>query len=283
MNIGLIGAGLMGTPMGEKILAAKHSLIVYNRTAEKTKPLVDKGAVQASSPVEVIEKSDIIITMLANGDAVREMLFGARTSFKNKTVLQMSTISAAESKEFDKKTRALDGQYLEAPVLGSGPQIREGKLIVMVGGPYKLYEKYSPALKVFTKRPLYIGEVGKAAALKLAFNQLIASLTAAFSLSFGIVQREGINTEIFMNILRQSALYAPTFDKKLDKMISKDYSDVNFPVKHLLKDVNLVIDEAKSLGIDVTAVEGVKGLLQSAIDKGLQNEDYSAMFLAVNP
>ncbi|HEX3074785.1 MAG TPA: NAD-binding protein, partial [Ignavibacteriales bacterium] len=163
------------------------------------------------------------------------------------------------------------------------PQIREGKLIVMVGGPYKLYEKYSPALKVFTKRPLYIGEVGKAAALKLAFNQLIASLTAAFSLSFGIVQREGINTEIFMNILRQSALYAPTFDKKLDKMISKDYSDVNFPVKHLLKDVNLVIDEAKSLGIDVTAVEGVKGLLQSAIDKGLQNEDYSAMFLAVNP
>jgi 3-hydroxyisobutyrate dehydrogenase len=196
MNIGLIGAGLMGAPMGEKILTAKHSLIVFNRTAEKVKPLKAKGAEEASAPNELIEKSDIIITMLANGGAVRDTLFGANANFKGKTIIQMSTISPADSKEFEAKVNSLGGEYIEAPVLGSVPQVQEGKLIVMVGGPYKLYEKYSPFLKVFTKRPLYIGETGKAAAIKLAFNHLIASLTAAFSLSFGIVQREGINLSL---------------------------------------------------------------------------------------
>ena len=95
-------------------------------------------------------------------------------------------------------------------------------------------------MKIFSPQPLHIGPVGSAAAIRLAMNQLICSLTTSFALSLGLIIREGIDIDIFMKILRDSALYAPTFDKKLQRMLERNYENPNFPAKHLLKDTNIL-------------------------------------------
>jgi 3-hydroxyisobutyrate dehydrogenase len=128
---------------------------------------------------------------------------------------------------------------------------------------------------------MLIGEVGTAAALKLALNQLIASLTTAFALSLAFLSQQGVDLEKFMTILRQSALYAPTFDKKLTRMLEENYANPNFPTKHLLKDVNLFLEESEKLDLTTFPLTGVQHLLEKALAMGLAEEDYSALYEAL--
>jgi 3-hydroxyisobutyrate dehydrogenase len=167
--------------------------------------------------------------------------------------------------------------------LGSIPEAKAGKLIVMVGGSPEQFQRWLELLQHFGSEPLLIGSVGAAAAVKLALNQLIASLTAAFALSLGFIQHQGTDVELFMQILRNSALYAPTFDKKLQRMLERNYSNPNFPTKHLMKDTDLFISEAKSVGLNISTIEGVRKILEMALNKGLAEEDYSSLFSAINP
>jgi 3-hydroxyisobutyrate dehydrogenase len=92
-----------------------------------------------------------------------------------------------------------------------------------------------------------------------------------------------VEVEPFMKILRQSALYAPTFDKKLQRMLDRNYDNPNFPTKHLLKDTNLFLTEAESAGLNVSSLKGVRQILEIAQQLGLSEEDYSSLFSAVNP
>jgi 3-hydroxyisobutyrate dehydrogenase len=175
------------------------------------------------------------------------------------------------------------GDYFEAPVLGSVPQIQTGELIVMVGSEPEQYDRWKDLLAVFDPEPKFIGPVGSAAALKLALNNLIGSLTMAFAMSLGIVLREQIPVETFMRILRSSALYAPTFDKKLERMLERDFQNPNFSARLMLKDVELVAEEARKLGLQASATEGAQQALERAIELGFGEEDYSALYNAINP
>ncbi|UCD71317.1 MAG: NAD(P)-dependent oxidoreductase [Syntrophobacterales bacterium] len=112
-------------------------------------------------------------------------------------------------------------------------------------------------------------------------NQLIASLTAAFALSLGFVRQKGIDVDLFMRILRESFLYPPQFDKKLERMTSKNHSNPSFPTKHLFRDIDLFLSEGQSMNIETFALEGVRRLLTITLDKGYAEEDYSAIFNAI--
>jgi 3-hydroxyisobutyrate dehydrogenase len=128
-----------------------------------------------------------------------------------------------------------------------------------------------------------MGNVGKATAAKLAVNQLIASLTSAFAMSLGYLRESGVNVNRFMEILRNSALYAPTFDKKLKRMLTRNFNNPNFPVKHLLKDVDLMLTEFAKKGINIDTLEGVKKILLKNLDRNEAEMDYSALYNAVHP
>jgi len=284
MKVALIGTGLMGTPMAHRVLSAKVPLVVYNRTREKAEPLKAAGAEVAESVAAAVCQSDCVMTMLTNAQAIRETLLAeAGPNLSGRTVIQMGTIAPAESRALHQEIIAAKGEYLEAPVLGSIPQAEAGELIVMVGASPEQFERWQGLLKAFGPEPRLVGAVGQAASLKLAMNQLIASLTAAFALSLGWVQHQGVEVEQFMQVLRHSALYAPTFDKKLSRMVERDFSEPNFPTKHLLKDVNLFLAEASAIALDTSSLEGVRHLLDTAIAQGLLEADYSALFSAVSP
>jgi 3-hydroxyisobutyrate dehydrogenase len=285
MNIALLGTGLMGRPMAERILQASHKLVVFNRTLEKAQPLKPLGARIAGRARDAIQSSECIILMLADAEAIHHVLLSdrSRTQLSGRTVIQMGTISPSESMDLNEQVLESGGEYLEAPVLGSIPEAQAGRLIVMVGSSASQYERWSGVFKIFSSKPLRVGQVGQASALKLALNQLIASLTAAFSLSLGFVQRKGVSVDLFMEILRESALYAPTFDKKLQRMLERDYSNPNFPTRHLAKDIDLFLGEAKGMNLQPAALEGVGRVVKMTCDDGLSDMDYSALFNTINP
>lgn len=285
MKIGLLGIGLMGLPMAQRLLEAGFSLCVYNRTVAKVEPLRTLGAVVAATPDQVLQQSDCVILMLTNAAAIRETVLApeSRSQLAGKTILQMGTIAPSESRELEAEVLSLGGDYLEAPVLGSIPEAKTGSLIVMVGGTPEQMQTYSSILHCFGKNPLLMGAVGTAAAVKLALNQLIGGLTATFATSLGFVLQQGASVDLFMQILRDSALYAPTFDKKLQRMCDRNYSNPNFPTKHLLKDANLFLDEAKTLHLNAQIVEATAAILAQTIALKLADADYSALFSAVSP
>lgn len=285
MKVGFIGTGLMGLPMAQRLLDANIELVAYNRTPAKLEPLRSAGAAIAENPQDAIRACGCVILMLTDASAIRNVLLSDSSpqQLLDRTIIQMGTITPTESRAIRDEVVAAGGDYLEAPVLGSIPQAKAGKLIVMVGGSSEQFQHWSELLQHFGSEPLLIGSVGAAAAVKLALNQLIASLSAAFALSLGFVQRQGIDVDLFMKILRDSALYAPTFDKKLQQMLDRNYSNTNFPTKHLMKDTNLFMTEAESAGLNVSSIEGVRKILELALERAFSEQDYSSLFSVINP
>jgi len=284
-TIAVFGTGLMGAPIAERLLAAGYKVVVWNRSPEKTTALQAKGALVADTPAQAIKSAQLLITWLADQKAIQEVLFPAERAslLAGKTILQMATIGPSHSRSLEDAAHAHGADYLEAPVLGSIPEAQKGTLLVMVGASEAQFARFEPLLRVFSEQPMLIGPVGQAAAMKLAFNQLIAGLTASFSLSLGLVQAEGVRVEQFMDMLRDSALYAPTFDKKLLRMLERDYSNPNFPVRHLLKDADLFLDAAAEHGLIGECLQGVRDTVAIALAKGLADADYSAINEVIHP
>lgn len=282
-KIGIIGTGLMGAPMALQLQRSGYEVAAWNRSATKLIPLQSEGIHAAATATDVLLSSAMTITMLSDAAAIASAVLAQPAALKDRTLLQMGTIAPDESRELAEKVQAAGGAYLESPVLGSIPQVKAGELILMVGATPEQYERWLPVLKCFGPNPELMGPVGTAAATKLAMNQLIGTLTAAFSMSLGLAQREGLDIEKFMGIVRESALYAPTFDKKLARMCDRNFSNPNFPTKHLLKDMNLFVQAAQAQGIDATVAAGVSTVASQAIAQGLADEDYSAIYSAIDP
>ncbi|MEZ5672580.1 MAG: NAD(P)-dependent oxidoreductase [Thiotrichaceae bacterium] len=285
MKIALLGTGLLGAEIAKRLLQQKIDITVWNRTPEKTLALAAQGMKIANTPQQAIATTDATILMLADAPAVREVLFSEATcnALTGKTMIQMGTIAPRESQLLATEILALDGDYLEAPVLGSLGEAQQGNLIVMVGGNAAQFAQWQPLFQHLGQDVRLIGDIGQAAALKLALNQLIGSLTVAFSLSLGMVEGHDIDVNVFMELLRSSSLYAKTFDKKLDRMLQRDFTAPNFPTQHLLKDMRLVLAESRRLGLGTEALQGVVHLAEQAVKEGEALSDYSAIFNAVVP
>ncbi|MFZ9739107.1 MAG: NAD(P)-dependent oxidoreductase [Prochlorotrichaceae cyanobacterium] len=285
MNYGLMGTGLMGLPLAERLLAVSLPLTIYNRTPEKASVLVDVGATLAAQPTDLLQSVDCVILMLTDGAALRETLLTEDTLplLRDRTFIQMGTIAPQESRDLAQTIENAGGSYLECPVLGSIPEAQSGQLILMVGSTPAQFETWKSLLENFGSNPRYIGEVGTAMALKLALNQLIAGLTSTFALSLGFVQQQGVEVDQFMDIVRKSALYAPTFDKKLQRMLNRNFANPNFPVKHLAKDVNLFLQESNATPLNDSGLEAIAAILQETIATGLADGDYSALFQTLCP
>lgn len=284
MKIAILGGGLMGQAIAQRLLSENWSVSLYNRTLETISYLATSGADTTDNPDTALLNADIVLITLTDADAINTVLDRISPNlFQDKVIVQMSTITSEESIVIGNSCSQLAADYLECPVLGSQPEAREGKLILMAAGQETLFHKVLPLLKTLGPNPHYIGPLGYAASLKLAMNQLIAGLTSSFALSLALVEAQGIDIEQFMEILRNSALFAPTFDKKLKRMQNRDFKNPNFPTKHLLKDTHLFLQVAEHYRLDTSSLEGIEELLDRTCDLGLAEADYSALFTAISP
>lgn len=285
MKLAVIGTGLLGREIAIRLQDRHFTVSVWNRTPDKANALATVGIRPCATLGEALAGSDAALLLLSDAAAIRAVLWptdgSEQPALADRILIQMGTIAPSESRALARDVERAGGQYLEAPVLGSLPEARSGRLIVMAGGELGLYERCLPIFEALSEQPQRIGEVGQGAALKLAMNQLIGGLTATFAYSLGLVRDEGIDIEQFMGLLRQSALYAPTFDKKLDKYLSHEYGQANFPLKHLRKDLGLFRHVAEQSTMDTAPLAALESVFQRAIEHGLGDRDYSALYEAL--
>jgi 3-hydroxyisobutyrate dehydrogenase len=285
MTIALLGAGLLGRAIAERLQSVGHTVTVYNRTTTKALPLQACGITVVTRPDQAMIQADCVVLMLADAAAIRAVLLtpASLAALRSRTVIQMGTIEQEESLALQVEIERVGGLYCEAPVLGSLAEAQTGTLIVMVGGNERQFIQWGPLFRSLSGEPRLVGPVGKAASLKLALNQLIAAEMSAFALSLGLVQRTGISVDTFMAVLRESTLFAPAFEKKLPRLLTRDYQHPNFSARHLLKDLELFLKEASGYGLTTSSLEGIKPVLQRTIAQGLGDSDYSAIFEVINP
>lgn len=278
MEISLLGTGLLGSAIAERLLRCGHALTVWNRNPERYAPLLALGARAATTPATAVTAAELVITVLSDGATTSAVLLDqAGEALAGKLVLQVATIAPEESQVLAKGLEQRGAELLELPVLGSKPEALAGTLQLMAAGRPEALERARPVLADLGGEPHHLGPVGAALTTKLALNQLIASLTHSFSLSLHLVQQGGVEVEAFMAILRASALYAPTFDKKLAKELADDYANPNFPTAHLRKDLQLFLEAAGGAGLNTEGLSGLARLLERATAAGLDDLDYSAL------
>ncbi|MFP3853929.1 MAG: NAD(P)-dependent oxidoreductase [Anaerolineales bacterium] len=285
MKVSVLGTGLLGGAIAKRLLARGHQVTVWNRTRTKAERLVEEGAEVAAKPADAIGSSPLIVTVLLDGPVTRQVLLGddGVLSLKGKTVVQMGTIAVQESCDLAEDVERLGGRYLEAPVLGSTPEAKEGALLMMVGGQDELFHELGPLLEDLSQEPLHLGSVGKAAALKLALNQLLLGLVGSFGLSLAMVREAEVDIEDFMAIVRGSSLHSPQFDKKLPRMVERDFADPHFPVTHILKDIELMLSQAGRHDLGTEALEGFRHIVERTLEMGYKEVDYSALYNGIHP
>ena len=275
-SVAVLGTGLLGTAIATRLLEQGLNVHVWHRNPSRIIPLVEKGATAIDDLGEAAGNDRVLIFVLRDGTATASVIETVG-ELQGSTVIPMGTMGVEESRKLATQVADQGGRYLEAPVLGSKPQALSGSLLVMAGGEATVFEAQQPLLSHLSQKPLLVGPVGSGAATKLALNQLIASLTHSFSLSLQLIQKAGVPVETFMAILRPSALYAPTFDKKLQRMLDHKYADPNFSTALLRKDLRLFLKKATTAGLQDQGLTGLLSLLEQAEGTELDEQDYCAM------
>jgi len=283
MHVAVLGIGVLGRAVAERLHRTGHSVTVYNRSPLKAQSLQPLGITVAATPSDALGTTDCALLFLTDAAAIRSVLLNGEVTLAGRTIIQMGTIGPEESRDLQKAIVSAGGGYIEAPVLGSRDEAKAGTLLVMAGGTEEQFQRVAPVLKSLSITPRLVGPIGQAAILKLALNQLIASETAAFALSLALIRQSQVPVELFMAVLKESALFARTFEKKLPRLEARDYAQPNFSIRHLLKDVELFLATARDGHLRLAGLPNVRNVLADAIVHGYGDADYSAMYEEISP
>jgi 3-hydroxyisobutyrate dehydrogenase-like beta-hydroxyacid dehydrogenase len=280
MNIGFIGLGLMGAPMANRLLGGGHSLFIHNRTKNKAATLVAKGAVWCDSPSAVAQKTEIVCSMLTTPQVLEAVALGKNgilQAMKPSGIhVDYSTVSPVLTKRLADEYAQRGCSFIHSPVLGSVPNAADGSLLLFVGGNEEVYRKVEPVLRLFGSKIWRFERAEQATNTKLLCNFFIATMISGLAQGLVFAEKNGINPKIFLEILGNSALNAPTYQTKGALMVDNNFTP-RFFVEHMLKDVNLVLESAKRSGVRMPAAEVAQELYSEAVDAGLAKEDYSAV------
>jgi 3-hydroxyisobutyrate dehydrogenase len=278
--IGFIGLGMMGKPMALRLLSKGFSLHVYNRTKDKAREILEKGAIWCESPSVVMEKSQIVISMITDSEALEEivnrndgLLAGAT---REKIHIDMSTVSPATTKKLERSYSERGAVFLHAPVLGSVPQASDGSLLIFVGGNPIAAHRCEAILSALGRRVWHFEDIQQSGHLKLICNLFIASMITTLSEGLVLGKTVGIPAATVLDVLKDSALGAPMYRTKGEAIRRRNFAP-RFRLAHMLKDLDLIREAAESVGAPLPTVTVIRDLFLDASKKGDQSEDYSAV------
>jgi 3-hydroxyisobutyrate dehydrogenase len=279
-KVGFVGLGLMGAPMAANVLKAGYPLLVWNRTADKAAALEAAGATRTAIPSEAARGADFVLVMVSDDTALDNVLFGddglSRGLKRGAMLINCSTSSPAMSYRAATALRSLSVRYIEAPVMRSVQAAREGKLQMLVGGSRDDFAKAEPLLKAMASDIHYIGEVGKAATMKLACNLLVAVLMQAYSEYFVLARKAGIPFETMMEGLKVGPMDSQLF-RYMEQVVVNPGARPSFFLKHMVKDVNLAQDLARNMEVPLPLTGLVRQMLMAAKNLGRGDEDFATM------
>ena len=280
MKIGIIGLGMLGNAVALHLLDSGFDVTVYNRTQDKTKQVKEKGAKVATSPKELSQKSDLVITVVRDADAVKEISFEQDGIVQGKhdklIVADMSTIDPSESKNISKKFREHNIQKLDIPVMG-GPNVAiTGDLVMMVSGNKESYEQCKNVFENIANKIFFLGKDGTAHSVKLAMNLQITMLALALSEGITLVKKAEVNPKVFLDILNSTYFKTGMSENKAHNMIKDDYSPT-FTLRNLKKDLDTINKAAKEFGLNLPMSMKANEIYQKACDQGFGDLDYTGI------
>jgi 3-hydroxyisobutyrate dehydrogenase/glyoxylate/succinic semialdehyde reductase len=279
--IGFIGLGIMGSRMASNLLDKGFDLIVYNRTKDKAKDLLEKGARWADSPRELAQKSDIIFTMLANPAIVEKVAAGEEgflSSMREGALwVDSSTVNPSFSRKMAKEASIHGLRFLDAPVTGSLKPAELGELVFLVGGNEKDLDEIRPYLNAMGKSIQHLGENGKGSSMKIIINLMLAQNMAVFSEAVSLGEALGLDKEVVIETLLEGPTAAPSLKLKKDKILSNQF-EPEFPLEHLQKDLQLVSISAFESNLAMPIANVTKEVYALAKQQGLSKKEFSAIY-----
>jgi len=280
IKVGIIGLGMLGNAIALHLLDLGFEVTVYNRTKEKTMQAKEKGAKIATSPKEVAENSELVITIVKDAKAVKEISFEKDGIIEGNhaklIVADMSTIDPTESKNITKKFQEYNIHKLDIPVMG-GPNVAiTGNLVMMASGNKEIFDDCKNVFEKIASKIFFLGESGVAHSIKLAMNLQIAMLALALSEGITFVKKANVDPKIFLEILNSTYFKTGMSEKKAYKMIDGKY-DTTFTLANLKKDISTITNAAKSLGIELPMIKKADEVYENAIKEGFGETDYTGI------
>ena len=282
-KLGFIGLGIMGAPMAAHLIKAGHEVFLNTRSKVPTELLTDK-AKACGTIREVVEQADIIFMMLPDTPDVAKVLFGdngvASALSKGKTVVDMSSISPMDTKEFAQKINALGCDYLDAPVSGGEVGAKAASLTIMVGGPEAAFELVKPLFELMGKNITLVGGNGDGQTCKVA-NQIIVALNiAAVGEALLFASKAGADPAKVRQALMGGFASSRILEVHGERMIKRTFAP-GFRIGLHQKDLNLALSGARTLGLALPQTAGAAQLMQACAAHGMQDLDHSALVRAL--
>jgi 3-hydroxyisobutyrate dehydrogenase-like beta-hydroxyacid dehydrogenase len=283
MRIGFIGLGNMGQAMARNLIHAGHQLVVYNRNRERAQALANEGAAVADTPA-IAAKQEIVITMLADDNAVESVVFGPNGIIEGMQPgglhISMSTISPALSQRLSAAHRERGQKYLAAPVFGRPSAAAAAKLAIVVAGPQDAIAKAKPIFDVLGDRTFEVSEEPQHANLiKLSGNFLIASVIEGLGEVFAVSRKAGLDPQKPFEVFTNSLFDAPVYKNYGQQIIEGKFSPPGFKLPLGFKDIRLMHEAAENLSVPMPLASLINDHFLSAIAKGHGDLDWSALAL----
>jgi len=285
MKIGIPGTGRMGAAIAERLLSVGHQVTVWNRSADKTKALLEKGAKVAATPAALASGSEMIITILSDGEAIDAVYRGPQGLLagdcKGKLFIEMSTVRPEVERALAADVKAKGASMVDCPVGGTITPARDGKLFGFVGGDAKDAARAKPLLDQMCRRHEHVGSVGAGAAMKLAINLPLLIWYQACGEALAIAAQTGVDPTRMMDILSDTS-GAPTMLKNRAPQIAEvlkggEPKGVTINVDLVCKDLRTMLEEARALGTDLPIVSSALEVYTRASRDGWGARDVSVL------
>lgn len=278
--VALLGTGLMGAGMGRNILRAGLPLRAWNRTQAKAETLERDGAFVAATPAEAVREADVIVTMLANGDTVAEVMTDAAPGLRDGQVwAQASTVGVAAQESLASLAGEHGLIYLDSPVLGTRAPAEDGKLTVLAAGPDKAKATVEPVFAAIGQKTIWTGEPGSASRLKLVLNNWVLAVTMGTAETMALAKGLGVDPALALEALSGGPLDLPYLHVKSSAILTEDYAP-SFSVDLADKDAGLIVAAGQAAGLPAELAGLAGRMLAQAAELGHGGDDMAAMYFA---
>lgn len=283
-KLGFIGTGVMGLPMAKNLARSGARLAVWNRSSERARLLESPLVEILRSPGDVFKACRVVILMLANSEAMDEVLQRGEVEFaemvRGRIVVNMGTTSPEYSAGLDEAIRECGGQYVEAPVSGSRAPAEAGQLVAMLAGNTPAVDEVALLLKPMCKQAIVCGAVPSALLMKLSVNLFLITMVTGLCESFHFAERNGLDLEKFGEILDAGPMASAVSKMKLAKLIGQDFS-VQASIVDVQKNSRLIVEAARSAAIATRVMDDCNDLFSEALEGGLGQLDMVGVLKAM--
>ena len=277
-KVGFIGLGLMGAPMAANVARAGYPLTVYNRTRSKAEAHKALGAQVVDTPAEVAAQADVVITMLADAAAVQQVLFGQAGLLEggSPTVIDMSTIAPDQSQAIAARLAQAGAKMMDAPVTGSTGPAEKGTLGILVGGEQELLAENRDLLETMGTVH-YFGPQGSGTLVKMSFNLMVGAQIVSLAEAMLLSAKGGIDLKHLGDVIADSGIASNLIRRKIPRIVAGEF-DPAFPLKHMQKDLGLMVRTSDTLGAPVPATGINHQLYTAARESGLAESEFAAIY-----